>query len=52
LTGFGHVQRRPAMAQVRKSLATKVDGPTRGRSRPKKDMDGGSKNRSKDVQLI
>lgn len=33
---FLHVQHRPATALVRKSLAMKVDGPPRGRDRPKR----------------
>ena len=36
LRWFAHLQRRPAMAPIRKSLAMKVDGPTRGRGRPKR----------------
>ena len=31
LRWFGHVQRRPATAPVRKSLVMKVDGPPRGK---------------------
>ena len=33
---FGHIQRRPATALVRKSLAMKADGPPRVRGRPKR----------------
>ena len=33
---FGHVQHRPATTPVRKSLAMNVDGPPRGRGRPKR----------------
>ena len=33
---FGHVQSRPATTLVRKSLAMKVDGPQRGRGRPRR----------------
>ena len=36
LRWFGHVQRRPVTAPLRKSLARKVDGPLRGRGRPKR----------------
>ena len=36
LRWFGHVQRRLATVPLRKSLAMKVDGPVRGRSRPKR----------------
>ena len=36
LRWFGHVQRRTATALVRKSLAMKVDGPSRRRDRPKR----------------
>ena len=36
LRWFGHVQRRPATALVRKSFSIKVDGPPRGRDRPKR----------------
>ena len=36
LRWFEHIQRRPAMAPVRKCLATKVDGPPKGRGRAKR----------------
>ena len=36
LRWFGHVQRRPTMLLVRKSLAMQVDIPPRRRGRPKK----------------
>ena len=36
LRWFGHIQRRPATAPVRKSLAMKVDGSPRGMGRPKR----------------
>jgi hypothetical protein len=36
LRWFGHVERRPVMAPVRKSLDIQVEGPSRGRGRPKK----------------
>ena len=35
LRWFGHVQRRPVTAPVRKSLAMKVDGPPKGMGRHK-----------------
>ena len=36
LRWFGHVQRKPAMAPLRKSLAMQVDGPLRGRGRTRR----------------
>ena len=35
LRWFGHVERRPVMAPLRKSFAIQVEGPSRGRGRPK-----------------
>ena len=50
---FGHVQRTPTTAPVRKSLIMKVDGPLRERGRPKRmwmtRVDGGSKNIHEEV---
>ena len=51
LRWFEHVQCRPTMTPVRKSLAMKVDGPPRERGRPKKDVDGCSKNRYEKCNL-
>ena len=36
LRWFGHIQRMPVTASVRKSLVMKVDGPPRRRGRPKR----------------
>ena len=49
LKWFGHVQRKPITASVRKSLAMKIDGPPRGRGRPKRTRMEVEKNRYEEV---